>query len=92
MSQSSSGSSPRKGEALSKRSYTLRLTFSTLVTASILLCIGIGWAFVLGVMVGRGYNPEKKVPQLARLLPSEESPEQAAKDKLDDALPKAGVM
>ena len=78
---------------ISKRSYTLRLTFSSLVTAGIVLFIGFGWAFVLGVMVGRGYNPETKVPQLATLLPAEDRAEgQAAREKLEDTLPKAEVM
>ena len=92
MSQTPSASGPRKGEPLSKRSYTLRLTFSSLLTAGIVLVIGIGWAFVLGVMVGRGYNPEKKVPQLATLLPAEQSASPAAREKVGDALPKAEVM
>lgn len=82
----------RKGEPLSKRSYTLRLTFSSMLTAGIVLIIGIGWAFVLGVMVGRGYNPEQKVPQLANLLPAEQSASLPAREKVGDDLPKAEVM
>lgn len=85
-------SGPRGNELLGKRSYTLRLTFSSIVTAGIVLIIGISWAFVLGVMVGRGYNPEKKVPQLATLLPAEQESTKAAREKLGDTLPKAEVM
>lgn len=79
------------GTPLGKRSYTLRLTFSALITAVIVLIIAVGWSFVLGVMVGRGYNPEKKVPQLATLLPSEQTPK-TAREHVGDALPKAEVM
>lgn len=83
----------RKGEPLSKRSYTLHLTFSSLVTVGIVLIIGIGWAFVLGVMVGRGYNPEKKVPQLSRWLPEEEQTADKTKPgTVEDTLPKSQIM
>ena len=83
---------PQRKEALDKRAYTLRLTFSSLVTAGIVLVIGFGWAFFMGVMVGRGQNPESKVPQLATLLPSDERAAQDGREKLEDTLPKAEVM
>lgn len=83
---------PRKGEPISKRSYTLRLTFSSLITAGIVLFIGFGWTFVMGVMVGRGYNPENKMPQLANLMPADERTVQGGREKLEDSLPKAEVM
>lgn len=48
MSQSSSpsgsaGGNARKGDPIGKRSYTLRLTVSSIITAVIVLVIGIGW-------------------------------------------------
>ncbi len=90
---SSPSPNARKGDPLSKRSYTLHLTFSSLVTAGIVLIIGIGWAFVLGVMVGRGYNPEKKVPQLSRWLPEEEQAADKTKPgTVEDTLPKGRIM
>lgn len=82
----------RKGEPLSKRSYTLRLTFSSLMTAAIVLIIGIGWSFVLGVMVGRGYNPEKQIPQLSSFLPKEEELSPNAVSKVGDDQPKGQIM
>jgi len=30
------------------------------------------WSFILGVFIGRGYNPEDYVPELARVMPGEE--------------------
>ena len=30
----------------------------------------LAWVFILGVLVGRGYQPEKQVPELATLMPA----------------------
>ena len=30
------------------------------------------WAFIFGVMIGRGHNPEETVPKLAKVMPSPE--------------------
>lgn len=57
---------------LSNRKYTISLSFSGLITSGIITIIAIGWIFAFGVIVGRGYNPEKKMPELARLLPPPE--------------------
>lgn len=97
MAQSSSptgsaGGNARKGEPISKRSYTLRLTLSSIMTAVIVLVIGIGWSFVLGVMVGRGYNPEKKIPQLASFLPKEDEDVQATTSRMGDNQPVDKIM
>lgn len=97
MAQSSSpsgsaGGNARKGEPISKRSYTLRLTASSIMTAVIVLVIGIGWSFVLGVMVGRGYNPEKKIPQLASFLPKEDEEVQAATSRMGENAPVDKIM
>ena len=51
------------------RKYTLSLSFAGLVTSVIIMIIAVGWIFAFGVIVGRGYNPEKQLPELARLLP-----------------------
>jgi hypothetical protein len=58
-----------------KRKFTLSFTpaqgISTLAGIGIL----IAWAFVLGVLLGRGYAPENHIPELARLMPkAEDSP------------------
>ncbi|MFP4168728.1 MAG: SPOR domain-containing protein [Desulfonatronovibrionaceae bacterium] len=38
------------------------------------------WSFILGVFIGRGYNPEDYVPEIARVIPEKEhSPDKAAK-------------
>lgn len=59
-------------EKRTTRRYTLSLSFSGLVTSVIIMIIAVGWIFAFGVIVGRGYNPEKKLPELARLLPPPE--------------------
>lgn len=86
------GGNSRKSEPITKRSYMLRLTASSIMTAIIVLVIGIGWSFVLGVMVGRGYNPEKKIPQLASFLPREDDAAQATTSRVGDDQPVDKVM
>ena len=74
-----SGANARKPDApkppLRKRAYTLSLSFSGLLTAVIVLLIGVSWVFMLGVMVGRGHNPEEKLDELAgRVLRGRQTP------------------
>jgi len=73
------GANARKPDAsktpLKKRAYTLNLTFSTLLTAVIVALIGVSWVFMLGVMVGRGYNPDTKVREFTeRVLRGKQTP------------------
>ena len=76
-SSRSSSRSSAGGDAgekkMSGRKYTICLSFSGLITGGIIMIIAIGWVFAFGVIVGRGYNPEKKMPELARLLPPPEA-------------------
>ncbi len=94
------------GEKLSSRKYTISLSFSGLITSGIISIIAIGWIFAFGVIVGRGYNPEKKLPELASLLPAPEGGEEVPKEAkgilkpeeltfmtdLKQAQPAAGVL
>ncbi len=57
--------------------YTISLSFAGLITSFIILIIAVGWIFAFGVIIGRGYNPEKELPELAKLLPPQ--PEDAQK-------------
>jgi len=84
MSQSGTPSPPpgagaRKPDAskipLSKRAYTLKLSFPALLTTVIVALIGVGWVFMLGVMVGRGHNPDAKLNELTeRMLRGRQTP------------------
>lgn len=91
-SSAGAGGNNRKSDPMNKRSYTLRLTASSIITTVIVLVIGIGWSFVLGVMVGRGYNPEKKISQLANLFPKDESEAPASMGRVGDDQPVDTVM
>lgn len=79
-SSRSAGSGGTGGDkSLSSRKYTITLSFSGLVTSGIIMIIAIGWIFAFGVIVGRGYNPEKKLPELARLLPPPDGAQEPAR-------------
>lgn len=49
------------------------LTAGGLVTVVVVSVAALAWAFVLGVLVGRGYKPEEAVPELARIMPRPEA-------------------
>ncbi len=48
--------------------YTIHVTLPSLISAGIVAIIGFGWVFVLGVIVGRGYNPEERLG-IDRIMP-----------------------
>jgi len=56
------------------RKFSFELTMSGLVSLGIVLVLGISWVFILGILVGRGYKPEEAVPELAKIMPSTETP------------------
>jgi cell division septation protein DedD len=46
-----------------------------LLTTVIVVLIGVSWVFMFGVMVGRGYNPETKIHEIAgRVLRGRQAP------------------
>lgn len=77
-SSASSASSAGSGRAESAsagfgRICTVRISFAGLLAGGIILLIALGWMFAFGVIVGRGYDPEEKLPKLASLLPKQEN-------------------
>ncbi len=54
----------------SPRRYKFDLSLSGVIGASTVLLLGLVWVFIFGVLVGRGYQPERPVPELAALLPT----------------------
>ncbi len=70
---------PANEKKATKRRYTLSLSFAGLVSSVIIIIIALGWTFTFGVIIGRGYNPEKQLPELAKLLPAPE--EQPAEEQ-----------
>lgn len=85
-------SGKRVTETPEKRWYTFRLSFSGAMTALIVGLLSLGCAFVMGVIVGRGYNPEHQIPQLARWLPSEADDKQSGQETVESLLPPAKVI
>lgn len=74
----SSASSAGSGRAESAptgfgRTCTVRISFAGLLAGGIILLIALGWMFAFGVIVGRGYDPEEKLPKLASLLPRQDT-------------------
>lgn len=61
-----------------KRSITF--TLSGLFSLALLGLIVVVWAFILGVILGRGYRPEILIPQLAQIMPSHKKKDVQEKD------------
>ncbi|WP_457571593.1 SPOR domain-containing protein [Desulfovulcanus sp.] len=67
--------------------FKLNLTLSGLIYLGIFIILGMVWAFILGVYIGRGYKPEDVVPEIARIMPetkswSNQSPPASAKQEI----------
>jgi cell division protein FtsN len=46
-----------------------RLDFGRLISKSLIVLVAMAWAFILGVLVGKGYRPENAVPDIAKIMP-----------------------
>lgn len=65
------------------KTYTVTLTVPKTIALTLGSLVLIGWFFFLGLLLGRGYEPENIVPQLAEMMPqpplvalsSEEAPQ-----------------
>ncbi len=55
----------------SPKRYRLELSLTGALGLGTVLVLGLVWVFIFGVLVGRGYQPEKAVPELARIMPEE---------------------
>lgn len=55
-----------------KQKFTFQLGLSNFLFLAILVVIGMAWSFILGVIVGRGHQPEKMAAEMAhRVLPED---------------------
>lgn len=52
-----------------KRTFTLELSLSALITSAVVSCVALGWVFAFGVIIGRGYSPAAQLPGLASIMP-----------------------
>lgn len=66
--QNGRGGQGTKDGGRKKGVYTINVTLPSLISAGIVAIIGFGWVFVLGVIVGRGYNPEERLG-IDRIMP-----------------------
>lgn len=54
------------------KTYTLTLTVPKAILLGVVSLILISWFFFLGLVVGRGYEPENIIPQVAQMMPQAE--------------------
>ena len=65
-----------------KGTIQFHLTWSGLISWGVFAVVVAAWAFILGILVGRGYHPESFVPLVADFMPGEQvSQEQKSKDQ-----------
>ena len=65
------------GKKQSGKRFTLTFGWSGLISAVLLTGIALVWAFIFGVIIGRGYSPETLIPALSHVVPQEEQAEVA---------------
>ncbi len=52
-----------------KRTVTISLSIPAFISSGLLLCVALVWVFILGIILGRGYTPESRIPELERIMP-----------------------
>ena len=65
-----SASKSKKKTSASGRKISFEFTLTGLFALGSLFLVIVVWGFVLGILVGRGYQPERFVPHLENVLPS----------------------
>lgn len=65
--------SPRTGNK-DQQKFTFQLGLSNFLFLAILVVIGMAWSFILGVIVGRGHQPEKVAAEMAHKVLPEDFP------------------
>jgi cell division protein FtsN len=60
----------KEGSNNANKRFKLELSMSGLIGLSSVTLLGLIWVFIFGVLVGRGYQPERAVPKLAQIMPS----------------------
>ena len=67
---------PIQQRAATGRTITLTLSLPTIISGLIMLCAGFVGMFSLGILLGRGYDIEARIPHLERIMPQAAHPEQ----------------
>lgn len=52
-----------------KGKFKIELGFTRAVSVGALVILAMIWSFILGVFIGRGYNPEDVIPDISRIMP-----------------------
>lgn len=52
-----------------RRTFTVTVGLSTVISSILVVCTGFVAMFALGVLLGRGYDPEAGIPELERMMP-----------------------
>lgn len=52
-----------------RRTFTVTVGLSTVICSILVICAGFVALFSLGVLLGRGYDPESGIPELERIMP-----------------------
>ena len=65
----------RKARTTKKdKKFSFQLGLSGFLSLAILVVIGMAWSFILGVVVGRGYQPETMAKEMAQKILPEDFP------------------
>lgn len=60
---------PKTALSRPKRTFTVTVGLSTVISSILVICAGFVALFALGVLLGRGYDPEAGIPKLERMMP-----------------------
>ncbi|MFO7802135.1 MAG: SPOR domain-containing protein [Desulfovermiculus sp.] len=68
--------SPKKKQSKKGKSIQFQLTWSGLISWGVFAFVVVAWAFILGVLVGRGYQPETFLPLVSEYMPGDAQPKE----------------
>ncbi|MDR3073819.1 MAG: SPOR domain-containing protein [Deltaproteobacteria bacterium] len=71
------GASRAERKGLLGKTVTISLSLPKAVFGASLFFFVLIWAFIFGIMLGRGHNPEETIPGLAKVMPSPSAPAEA---------------
>lgn len=64
----------RSANTKERKKFSFQLGLSGLLSLAMLIIVGMAWSFILGVVVGRGYQPEKIALDAAQKVLPEDFP------------------
>ena len=70
---SNAEAAPKGRPPLTGKTITLTLTIPRVISLLLFATVAIVWFFVMGLIIGRGYEPEKHIPALAEIMPGKDT-------------------